>query len=97
MHIRGNLTIDGTYPGGSGGSSLQHVHDTADGAKITGILEVDDVKPSWGGSYNGIELENMETFMDGKFFHFRGGTLWDGKTDVYERKLSILNTILETV
>ena len=60
-------------------------------------LEVDDVKPSWGGSYNDIELENMETFMDGKFFHFRGGTLWDGKEDVYERKLSILNNILETV
>jgi hypothetical protein len=60
-------------------------------------LQVDDIQPSYGGFYNDIELENMETFMEGKFFHFRGGTLWDRKKDVYERKLEILNQILETI
>jgi hypothetical protein len=60
-------------------------------------LIIDDIQPSYGGFYNDIELENMETFMGGKFLHFRGGTLWDGKVDVYERKLKYLNNILKTV
>jgi len=60
-------------------------------------LEIDDIQPTFGGFYNGVELENMETFMDGKFFHFRGGTLWDRKEDVYARKLDILNEILSNL
>lgn len=60
-------------------------------------LTIDDIQPTYGGFYNKVKLENMETFMDGTFFHFRGGTLWDKKEDVYERKLSILNSILETL
>ena len=36
----------------------------------------------------------METFMDGKFLHFRGGTIWDGKVDVFKEKIGILNNIL---
>ena len=35
--------------------------------------------------------------MDEKFLHFRGGTLWDGKVDVYERKLKLLQNILSTL
>ena len=57
--------------------------------------QIDFIAATYGGFYNGVELENMETFIDGKFFHFRGGTLWDQKVDVYERKLNILNDILE--
>lgn len=60
-------------------------------------LKIDNLKSTYEGFYNGIELENMETFLDGSFFHFRGGTLWDRKVDVYERKLEILNNILETI
>jgi predicted glycosyltransferase involved in capsule biosynthesis len=60
-------------------------------------IEVDDLRPKFEGEYNGIQLENMETFMDGKFFHFRGGALWDGKVDVFERKLKILQEILDTL
>ena len=57
--------------------------------------QIDFIAATYGGSYNGVELENMETFIDGKFFHFRGGTLWDQKVDVYERKINILNDILK--
>jgi hypothetical protein len=60
-------------------------------------IKVDDLRPKFEGEYNGIQLENMETFMDGKFFHFRGGALWDGKVDVFHRKINILNQILETL
>lgn len=60
-------------------------------------IQVDDLRPKFEGEYNGIQLENMETFMDGKFFHFRGGALWDGKVDVFERKLKILQEILDTL
>ena len=37
----------------------------------------------------------METFMEGNFLHFRGGTLWDGKHDVFKQKIQILNDILQ--
>lgn len=47
------------------------------------------------GEYRGQNLINMETFMDGKFLHFRGGTLWDGKVDVFNQKVEILNNILD--
>jgi hypothetical protein len=47
--------------------------------------------------YRGCEVENMESFIDGKFLHFRGGTLWDGNADVYERKLKMLQNILSTL
>lgn len=60
-------------------------------------IQVDHLQPKFEGEYNGIQLENMETFMDGKFFHFRGGALWDGKVDVFERKIKILQEILETL
>lgn len=60
-------------------------------------IQVDDLRPKFEGDYNGIKLENMETFMGGKFFHFRGGALWDGKVDVFERKLEILQKILDTL
>jgi glycosyltransferase involved in cell wall biosynthesis len=46
------------------------------------------------GIYRGQQLLNMETFMDGKFLHFRGGSLWDGKLDVFDKKIEILNNIL---
>jgi hypothetical protein len=48
----------------------------------------------WGGEYRGHTLINMETFMGGKFLHLRGGSLWDGKADVFEKKLKILNNII---
>jgi hypothetical protein len=60
-------------------------------------IQVDDLRPKFEGQYNGIDLENMETFMDGKFFHFRGGALWDGKVDVFERKIKILQEVLKTI
>lgn len=53
------------------------------------------VQQTYDGYYRGYEVENMESLMDEKFLHFRGGTLWDGKVDVYERKLKHLNNILE--
>ena len=60
-------------------------------------LSIDDitVQQTYNGYYKGYEVENMESLMDEKFLHFRGGTLWDGKVDVYERKLKHLNNILE--
>lgn len=60
-------------------------------------IEVKDVQQIYNGFCRGYELENMETFIEGKFLHFRGGTLWDGKVDVYERKLRILQNILSTL
>jgi hypothetical protein len=60
-------------------------------------IEVKDVQQVYNGFCKGYELENMETFIEGKFLHFRGGTLWDGKVDVYERKLKILQNILSTI
>jgi predicted glycosyltransferase involved in capsule biosynthesis len=60
-------------------------------------IDVADLRPKFEGEYNGIQLENMETFMDGKFFHFRGGALWDGKVDVFGRKIEILQNILDTL
>ena len=47
------------------------------------------------GEYKGQTLVNMETFMGGNFLHFRGGTLWDGKRDVFKQKIQILNDILQ--
>jgi len=60
-------------------------------------ISIDDitVQQTYNGYYKGYEVENMESLMDEKFLHFRGGTLWDGKVDVYERKLKHLNNILE--
>ena len=46
------------------------------------------------GEYRGETLVNMETFMDEKFLHFRGGTIWDNKVDVFKQKIEILNNIL---
>lgn len=46
------------------------------------------------GIYRGQQLLNMETFMDGKFIHFRGGSFWEGKLDVFNKKIEILNNIL---
>lgn len=60
-------------------------------------IDVADLRPKFEGEYNGIQLENMETFMDEKFFHFRGGALWDGKVDVFERKIQILQNVLNTL
>jgi hypothetical protein len=60
-------------------------------------LKIDDLKPTFEGLYNGIQMENMETFMNETFLHFRGGTLWDQKVDVYQRKMIILDNILRTL
>jgi hypothetical protein len=53
------------------------------------------VQQTFNGYYKTHKVENMESLMDERFLHFRGGTLWDGKKDVYERKLKMLNDILE--
>ncbi len=60
-------------------------------------IPIDDitVQQTYNGYYKGYEVENMESLMDEKFLHFRGGTLWDGNVDVYDRKLKYLNNILE--
>lgn len=55
------------------------------------------IQQTYNGFYKNHEVENMESLMDEKFLHFRGGTLWDKKKDVYERKLEILNNILKTM
>lgn len=93
LSLKGNLDFSCGYVDGVltdvGGHTYHFIKENQ--------LEVDDIQPTYGGSYNGIELENMETFIDGTFFHFRGGTLWDRKADVYERKLLILNQILDTL
>jgi glycosyltransferase involved in cell wall biosynthesis len=54
----------------------------------------DNINCVFEGVYKGEQLLNMETFMDGKFLHFRGGSLWDGKLDIFNRKVEILNSIL---
>jgi len=58
---------------------------------------VKELEPTFGGLYRGIELLNMEHFIDGKFLHFRGGSLWDGKVDLYNQKMKVLDTILKTL
>jgi hypothetical protein len=55
------------------------------------------VQQTYNGYYKDHKVENMESLMDEKFLHFRGGTLWDGKVDVYERKLKLLQNILSTL
>ena len=57
-------------------------------------IEPHPINCKFEGEYRGETLVNMETFMDGKFLHFRGGTIWDGKVDVFKEKIGILNNIL---
>jgi hypothetical protein len=81
------------FPGSYGGQSC----DT--GGESYNFLHANNIEPTpvncvFEGEYMGEQLLNMETFMDGKFLHFRGGTLWDGKVDVFNEKISILNRIL---
>jgi len=54
----------------------------------------DSIDCKYEGEYMGQNLINMETFMCGNFLHFRGGSLWDGKVDVFNQKVEILNNIL---
>jgi hypothetical protein len=54
----------------------------------------DSIDCKFEGEYMGQNLINMETFMEENFLHFRGGSLWDGKVDVFNQKVEILNNIL---
>lgn len=60
-------------------------------------VDVKEIAPTFGGMYRGHELNNMEHFIDGKFLHFRGGSLWDGKLDLYNQKMKLLDSILRTL
>lgn len=81
------------FPGSFGGELC----DT--GGESYNFLTANNIQPHpvdcvFGGEYKGVELLNMETIMDGKFLHFRGGTIWDGKVNVFNEKIAILNQIL---
>ena len=82
------------FPGWFGGQMC----DT--GGESHNFLMENNIQPhpincKFEGEYKGETLVNMETFMDEKFLHFRGGTIWDGKVDVFKQKIEILNNILE--
>jgi hypothetical protein len=81
------------FPGSFGGQLC----DT--GGESYNFLNENNITPEsidcvFEGDYRGQTLINMETFMNGKFLHFRGGTLWDGKVNVFNQKVEILNNIL---
>tara|TARA_B100000902_G_scaffold381746_1_gene418621 strand:+ start:868 stop:1587 length:720 start_codon:yes stop_codon:yes gene_type:complete len=81
------------FPGSFGGQMC----DT--GGQSHNFLMENNIKPysvdcKFEGEYKNENLVNMETFMHGKFLHFRGGTIWDGKVDVFRQKIEILNNIL---
>jgi len=83
----------GFFPGSFGGQLC----DT--GGQSYNFLQENNIKPNsinclFEGEYKGQTLINMETFMDGIFLHFRGGTIWDGKVNVFNQKVEILNNIL---
>lgn len=83
----------GFFPGSFGGQLC----DT--GGQSYEFLQENSITPEsidcvFEGQYRGQKLINMETFMGGKFLHFRGGTIWDGKVNVFNQKVEILNNIL---
>lgn len=91
--IRESKSRIGFFPGSFGGQLC----DT--GGQSYEFLQENNITPEsidcvFEGEYRGQKLINMETFMGGKFLHFRGGTIWDGKVNIFNQKVEILNNIL---
>jgi len=95
LSLKGNLDfsagiIDGEFCDVGGGTYYFLKENNISIADIS-------IDQTYNGYYKTFEVENMEGLMEEKFLHFRGGALWDGKVDVYERKLQILNHILSKI